>query len=225
MKYLQSFADKRLLAHCIYCGGKTETREHCPSRILLDEPYPADLPVVPACAKCNTGFSLDEEYFACLVECARSGGPEKAERAKIQRILKEKPALAERINQARATSSDGTAVFSIEHERIRRVVVKLARGHAAFELSEVVDEEPDHVSFEPLHLMSTEVRQDFETPPSFPVWPEVGSRAMQRLAGVGDDSGWLHVQAGRYRYAAAAAGLIVVRIAVADYLACEVIWD
>ncbi len=94
MEYLQSYADSRLIAACIHCGAETKTRDHCPSRILLDEPYAANLPVVPACAKCNGGFSLDEEYFACLVECARTGSVESVLRPKIRWILNESPALA-----------------------------------------------------------------------------------------------------------------------------------
>lgn len=225
MEHLESFADRRILARCIYCGGATETREHCPSRILLDEPYPSHLPVVPACAECNGGFSLDEEYFACLVECARIGDLERAEREKIRRIFTQKPALAERIRQSRTVTPEGTTIFAVEQDRVRRVVIKLARGHAAFELSEVPDEGPDHVQIVPIHLMNNDTRNDFESPPSFPVWPEVGSRAMQRLAGVGSEFGWLEVQSGRYRYTAAAGGTIVVRFVVSEYLACEVIWD
>jgi len=64
MEHLDSYADDRLVLGCTYCHRDTDTREHVPSRILLDEPYLDNLPVLPACAKCNQGFSLDEEYFA-----------------------------------------------------------------------------------------------------------------------------------------------------------------
>ena len=89
MEHLNSYADDRLVVGCIYCHGDTDTREHVPSRIPLDEPYPENLPVLPACSKCNQGFSLDEEYFACLIECARTGGIDRVERPKIRRILQE----------------------------------------------------------------------------------------------------------------------------------------
>jgi len=73
MDLVESFADDRLVAYCVHCAGGTETRDHCPSRMLLDKPYPENLPFLPSCTSCNRGFSLDEEYFACLVECARTG--------------------------------------------------------------------------------------------------------------------------------------------------------
>ncbi|HEY4951691.1 MAG TPA: hypothetical protein VIH88_15250 [Candidatus Acidoferrales bacterium] len=82
---LKSYADERLIAGCIYCGGNTESWDHVPSRVLLDEPCPENLPVVLACDACNRGYSLDEQYFACLVECARTGSVETAQRPKIVR--------------------------------------------------------------------------------------------------------------------------------------------
>lgn len=100
MEQLKSYADGRLISGCIYCGEVTETRDHIPCRVLLDEAYPENLPVVPACGKCNQSCSLDEQYFACLVECARVGSVEAVQRPKIVRILRENPALAARISRA-----------------------------------------------------------------------------------------------------------------------------
>ena len=153
MQHLDSFADERLLAGCIHCSGVTATRDHIPSRVLLDEPYPENLPVLPACARCNESFSLDEEYFACLVECSRTGSVDAVERPKIRRILKDSPALAARIMQARTVAEDGGISFNAESGRVRNVVFKLARGHAAYELNEQHLEEPSHVIFVPLHSL------------------------------------------------------------------------
>jgi hypothetical protein len=74
------------------------------------------------------------------------------------------------------------------------------------------------------------VRKEFESPPPslLSVWPEIGSRAMQRLL-VADsqtqDFPWLDVQAGRYRYFVVTEGTVLVRIVVSEYLACEVLWE
>lgn len=227
MDHLNSYADSRLIAACIHCGAGTETRDHCPSRILLDEPYPENLPVVPACASCNGGFSLDEQYFACLVECARTGSVEAVQRPKIRRILKDSPALAARLMQARRTADDGEISFSIEDERIKTVILKLARGHAAFELSEPKRGEPSHIMITPLHLLAADARLHFETPPTVSVWPEVGSRAMQRMVVAGDTvsrQGWIDVQEGQYRYLAVTEAAVMIRFVVSDYLGCEVVW-
>ncbi len=228
MDHLNSYADSRLIAACIHCGAATETRDHCPSRILLDEPYPENLPVVPACASCNGGFSLDEEYFACLVECARTGSTEAVQRPKIRRILKESPALAARLRNARQATDDGQTSFSTEGERINTVALKLARGHAAFELSEPLRKAPSHIMILPLDVLVSEARRHFETPPAVSAWPEVGSRAMQRMFVAGDTiSGpdWIDVQKGQYRYLAVAEGAVMIRFVVGEYLACEIIWS
>jgi hypothetical protein len=230
MDQLNDYADERLLIGCIHCAGKTGTRDHMPSRVLLDEPYPENLPVVPACPECNAGFSLDEEYFACLVECARTGSAETVERPKVRRILDDRPALSARLKQARTVSENGEVSHSFEGERIERVVLKLARGHAAYELSEQQCGDPSHFMAVPIHTLSADTRSHFEEVPTSSAWPEVGTRAMQRIAVLAAwnttvDYGWIEVQPKRYRYFAVADGAqIMVRIVVGEYLACEVIW-
>lgn len=227
MEQLKSYADERLVTSCVYCGHFTETRDHVPSRILLDEPYPQNLPVVPSCAACNVGLSLDEEYLACLIDCVLAGSVEDVQRAKIKRILQQKPSLAAKLSQSRTIMLDGTISFTIEHERVQNVALKLARGHAAFELSEPKREGPSHVYCVPLTSLDEQSRSQFETPPQVAVWPEVGSRAMRRLVVAQDEvcNGWINVQPGRYRYLASAQGSVLVRCVISEYLACEVLWE
>jgi hypothetical protein len=77
--------------------------------------------------------------------------------------------------------------------------------------------------------MQDDARGRFETPPDVNVWPEVGSRAMQRLVVSPPrgtvSPGWVVVQDDRYRYLAVAEHSILVRIVVSEYLACEVVWS
>ena len=72
---------------CCYCGTWADTVDHVPSKVLLDEPYPENLPVVPCCRNCNDQFSLDEEYVAVLLECVRwqTFNPKQFKREKIKR--------------------------------------------------------------------------------------------------------------------------------------------
>ena len=228
MEQLRNFGDERQLAFCAYCGSGTETRDHVPSKVFLDEPYPANLPVVPACQSCNEGFSLDEEYVACLAECAVTGSvnADNVRRDKVRSILLRTPSLSSRLRQA-GEVGEGTSL-RIEPERVRNVVLKLARGHAAFELNEPQLDEPSHVAFVLLFSMTQEVREDFETPPRSSILPEVGSRATQRLVvsepGASVSSLWLIVQRGRYRYLTSVAGGVIVRVVIGEYLGCEVVW-
>lgn len=246
MEQLKPFSDERLRQSCVYCGGITETRDHVPSRVLLDEPLPDNLPVVDACSACNLGFSDDEMYLACLVDVIRASvaNPDLVPRKKIARILREQPLLLARLERARRVS-DGAVSFDIEQERVRNVVLKLARGHAAFELDEHKRDEPIRIMLMPLESLDPEARDEFETPPLVSLFSEVGSRSMQRMSVVSvtlaarDDPSqkvkkelllgpdWLEVQEGRYRYLAAVLddGQVVVRFVLSEYLACEVSWN
>lgn len=109
MEQHKNFGDFRQTLFCIYCGGATETKDHVPPRILLDEPHPENLHKVPACLICNNGFSFDEEYFACLIECAVCGetNPIRLEREKIRKTLAKQPLLLTRLEQARSIN-EGT---------------------------------------------------------------------------------------------------------------------
>ncbi len=228
MRYIRAFGDERILAFCTFCGAKTSTRDHCPSRVLLDKPYPDHLPRVPACRKCNQSFSLHEEYFACLISCVRAGSTDAAKitRPKIRRILQKKPRLAARLKKNCVHIRDQIA-FRTEDDRVRKVVIKLARGHVLHELHELCLHPPRSVVIKPFQSMSAEERDVFESTTRGPLLPEMGSRAMQRRVLVGESGAtdWLAVQSGNYRYLADSSALITVRIAVQEYLACYVAWS
>ena len=176
MQQLPNWGDERNTGWCVFCGGPMETRDHSPSRVFLDEPYPENLPVVPSCYKCNNSFSLDEEYVACLIECAKTGSVEQAmaARPKIARTLARKPLLVSRLEESRIANDDGIT-WRVEGERVCAVLVKLARGHVAYEENEPQLGEPASISVLPLCAMTASVREDFETPPNTGLWPEVGS--------------------------------------------------
>ena len=231
MEQLQNYGDARQTAGCVHCGGIPDTRDHVPSKIFLDEPYPENLPVVGACQICNQRLSLDEEYLACLIECARVGDamPSAVEREKVRRILMKKPALTSKLAQARVVGAEGNISFNAEIERAGKVLLKLARGHALFELNEPHLAEPERFGVIPLHCLSDNDLRVFEEPPGSPIsiWPEVGSRAMQRMLIADDDvfNGWIVVQPGRYRYLAYVDSAVTVRMVLSEYLACEVVWE
>lgn len=241
MEQLRDFADSRLIDGCIYCGGLPDTRDHVPSRSLLNAPLPENLSVVGACRKCNNDFSPDEEYFVCLLETVLCGSTDAVQRPLVKNILGRSPALRARIEAARH-EQDGQVVFSIEVERVKTVLLKLARGHAAFELSAVRRREPSAFSWGPLALLSGEQREWFEDVQVSELYPEIGSRAMQRMAVAqftfaGPDGAeqrhdallvndWLEVQEGRYRYLAYEdPSGVHVKIVIDEYLYCYACWD
>ncbi len=229
----QLCVDRRLTGMCAYCGGQPDTRDHVPSRVFLSDPAPTNLPVVEACEECNHSFSLDEEYVACMVECALHGStaPEAHQHAKVKRILAEKPAFAALLDECRKTTENGTTVWMPNEARVRNVLLKLARGHAAFELSLPQLEAPIHTQAVPFACMTQVERAEFERAGSGELrgWPEVGSRAFLRACGarpyVDQNGPWICVQENRYRYAVDQHGTVLVRMVIAEYLACEVEWN
>lgn len=226
MRQIKNFGDERNKGRCVYCGGPNETRDHAPSRAFLDEPFPSELPVVPACAKCNASFAADEAYLTCLVECSVAGSIEAARaRPKIDRILGEFPSLAARLESARRVTGERIE-FAAEMERVRAIVVKLARGHVAFEQNEPHLDKPAQVVIALLPAMSNEQRAVFEKGSGGSVWPEVGSRALFRAVEGHDlyEDGWILVQPARYRYRVEYSGGLRVHLVIREYLAAEIVW-
>ena len=227
MRQIQPTGDDRLLADCVYCGADADTRDHVPSRVLLDEPFPANLPVVPCCGSCNNSFSLDEEYCAALVDCVLVGSaqPTSRHREKVRRILERQPALTAALEAARSVDANGQPRFEPDLTRVENVILKLAKGHAAFELHTV---KPGGSRQSRSRLSPCSKKQAAELSRCRPkcrssrMW---GARAMHRLFEHGVPSpSWIVVQRGRYRFLASPGLPVLVRIVIGEYLACEVVW-
>jgi len=131
--------------------------------------------------------------------------------------------------------------LSVDSPRVENVLLKLARGHAVFELSTTLRAEPHHFAWKPIASMSQHELEDFDAADVVDLYGEVGSRGMQRLqivrldgespSGTPESFGlivndWVEVQEGRYRYLATSFGSGVrIKLIIGDYLACEVIWE
>lgn len=225
------FVDERMRGLCAFCGRKPNTRDHCPSKVLLDEPYPPNLAIVDSCAKCNSSFSLDEEYVATLVECVLRGStdPDAVQRSGIKKTLLHAPRLAAQIQSRMTSDLKGNQIWQADMDRVRRVVLKLARGHLDYELSVQEIGEPTEFFACPLMSMTDREKANFENPNphSSSLYPELGSRAFMRLFasnGDGYGDGWITVQDGRYRYLVGQTQGNFVHIALSEYLACRAAW-
>jgi hypothetical protein len=135
----------------------------------------------------------------------------------------------EELKRARSEGKDGP-VWNVENDRVKTIVLKLARAHAAYEYNEPRLGEPDYIDFRPLLAMRGDEREAFEQTGDSMLadWPEVGSRALQRLLIVGSDvwqEGWLVVQDGNYRFRVSQEDGLTVKIVLREYLACQVVWD
>ena len=235
MKQIYHFSDNLGSVDCIPCAERNHSgqysRDHIPTKALLNSPYPENLMDVGMCLECNSRFAKDEEYFAAFLGSVISGSiaPDPLRFPTASRILARNPRLRSRIDAARrieaSPGKDPVAIWTPELERIERVIVKNARGHVLFELGQAIVLPPTHVTIAPIELLSPQQLSQFEYPRGVAGWPEVGSRLMLRLLETGEcgEGGWVEVQNGVYRYAINE--LPRVRIVLREYLAAEVAWD
>lgn len=190
---------------CIYCGNFADSREHLPSKVFLDEPYPLNLTILPSCVRCNTAYSLDEEFVACFIEVMRSeilGIP--IQRGKILKIFEHTPALYNHIKDI--VFSDGEIRKNLGEEYISRftkVVSKLVCGHLMYEMSEFVNDMKE-VKFKWINQLSSQQLNGFFSPVPCDKSPEIGSRGFENIfiSGQGEilDYSWETVQENNYRF-------------------------
>jgi len=230
MIHREKYSDQRYDGMCSYCGGNGNTKDHVPSKVLLDEEYPENMHKVDCCLECNQGFSADELYFACLVECIIHGStnPEDVQRPKIKRILTEKEHLRRRISDSMSVQG-GTYVFQIDEKAVENVLMKLVRGHAAFEASQPRLNPPSFFGYKPVHLMSEQEREIFFSAPEVDIYTDVGSRLFIQMVLDNNNtpfSSWITVQENAYSYMVASqVSRFSVKLLIWDYLAAEAIWE
>lgn len=253
MKYVEDFSDERLKAWCIQCGRAAHevslTRDHVPTKSLLSkelieagaefdrgEGKPDDyLPQVAICGPCNAGFSEDESYLKCVLHAVLAGSlrpqpdkhPEAARYLRSHRHYVRELEASAREQSGSFSESEAFTLYP-DVQKIERVVVKNARGHAYHEIGEPLLDDPARVWIKPLPLMNQAERDEFENiGAGVDLWPEVGSRMLvQVLEGVNISAGgWIDVEPTRYRYAVDWGAGVTVRTVIWNYLATEVRWD
>ncbi len=225
MEQIRTFVDSRQTGFCFSCDGLPDTRDHVPPRVLLDEPYPENLPVVGSCRACNEGSSLDEEYVACLLEVAacRSADPYTMKRTRIARKLTNNAPLLARLRK----SLIGEGKLEPDHERVDRVIEKMGRGLCAYETGLTTGGMSARVEYAPIAALTPEDYELFKEVNSPQLIPEVGSRMMSRvLVAHGQPflDYWQEVQPGRFSYAVEVfSDHTVVKMVVRDFLAARVV--
>ncbi len=145
MEKIEEFVDERQKSWCIHCGrsltGLDTNEDHVPSKSFA-KPRPHHLPVVTICTQCNTSFSLDEQYMVTFLSCVLAGttDPKGQPNASAARALADSAALRARIEQSRTdyktVGGETRTLWKPEMDRIKRIVLKNARGHAYFEFGD-----------------------------------------------------------------------------------------
>lgn len=116
---------------CLFCGGKADSKDHIPSKNLIEKPYPNNLLTISSCIKCNKSFSLDEEYFLnVLVEISNNPTllAKKESNGSVYKARERSSGLRDRIQNSLIVGDDGRIYFKSESDRIKRVIEKNAFG-------------------------------------------------------------------------------------------------
>lgn len=212
---------------CYNCGSSATTVDHIPSKVLLDEPYPANLEVVPCCLSCNLSFSRDEEYAAMLIECIKhqTTNPCHFDRKKVIKILQSSPNLINAVEKSLNRDIFGNLWISIDDVRFRNFVMKLVKAHLRNELCIIpYDIEHTHIPYARLSDMNDEMRSEFFAPQKIGIIPEVGSRCLEDLLFINGSvyNHWHTYQKGSYSYFVSV-DRKDVRILIQDFLVIQVI--
>lgn len=217
---------------CIYCGRVAETREHVPSKTFLNEPYPDNLPTIPACYECNNGYSKDEKYISCFLDVLKSYVyiDYELKNSTITR-LQEDIGLKKMIRE-QIFIKDDKAYFSVDDNKIKRILTKLARGHAGFELDYVkFDDVGIDVKYNFLFNLSKDYIKTFNNDSTYSLAPEVGSRGTYLIQNLDLSDAkmvamWNIVQNEQYRYQVLYnKSNIIVKIVIFEFLYCEVYFN
>lgn len=238
-------------SNCIYCGLAADTREHTPSRVFLRKPFPSELSLVPACKKCNNSFSNDELYSWFLIkvleEKANRYFPSDDERKNKYgslyiRAKKEIDEFTKGIH-----SDDQSSVFLFKSYRLERVLEKLARSHAVFEVSEAYQSHFCNwvvggifYSYAPILDVDTKDLFSSAIDISNYLLPEVGSRIYDNIYTImlyentSDQDGtkkgyvfldWTEVQEEVYRYVVVYTGsYITVHIVIDEFVYASILY-
>ncbi len=121
---------------CVFCGGSADTREHIPSRVLLEKPYPENLATIPSCYHCNNSYSSDELYSSLLIEFLKADfypRTYKHSEETLRRIVRsaESQQAVDTIKEY-----DPQKKYHLKDERLENVLVKLAICHATHDTSD-----------------------------------------------------------------------------------------
>lgn len=228
MIQIRNFADPRQTELCAYCATleKKLTKDHTPSKIFLNKPYPENMHIVPACFDCNNNFSSDEEYLSYWIEMALFEQKE----VKTDRYKKAVRALERNISLKKNILGDSlfkkNDIMPLDESRFCNIVFKLASGHILFKHNTPQYEMPTSIKWFYFQNLNNINKRLFEQEPQMDVFPEVGSRTIIKIDELGlPVYSWEIVQPDIYRYLVANIDDdLVVKIIFSEFLACEAIW-
>lgn len=115
---------------CVYCGILADSKDHAPPKCLMLSPLPSNLITLPACKKCNNGFSFDENVVRALISIVGKHPHLVQERESggwLDRTLRRNPRIAKILEEARQPNGN-YALQGTLLESFTRVFFKTVQG-------------------------------------------------------------------------------------------------
>jgi hypothetical protein len=223
MYQYRDYSDERWGGYCPHCGGKPTTSDHIPAKTFLVQPYPANLPTIPACERCNNEISRDEEYLSFLLRHMKL--LDEGRDTELDSLINtpRKARLKDMIFDSLTADEVGRPCLNIATVRIQRVLTKYAQGHMKYETGEWLSDPPPNVAFAFKNQLDYNTIALFEIVHAVKVYPDVASRLLQRVVETGY-YGWVDVQCEQYRYCVDVNEGVLVKIVIAEKLFGEINW-
>lgn len=233
MDFISDHSDSRLKEYCVFCNilltKSNSSKDHAPSKVFLNKPYPENLFLISACKKCNNSFSKDEEYIAAIlsVQMSNSTDPDKQIFEKGGQILSQHSKLQQKI--IRESMFDERGRFygvKFEENRLANVMIKNAKALALYMASSARYNQPSHFNWSFLPQLTADERANFEIMPDQLMFPEVGSRALTLLVMSNESNlGWQVIQENIFRFAITENVSTIIRMIFCEFLFVEVVWE
>lgn len=115
---------------CVYCGILADSKDHAPPKCLMLSPLPSNLITLPACRKCNNGFSFDENVVRAFLSVIGNDPHLARERQSggwLEGTLKRNPKIRQILEDAKQAEGN-YALKGALLDSIRRVSFKTVQG-------------------------------------------------------------------------------------------------
>ncbi len=115
---------------CVYCGALADSKDHAPPKCLMLPPLPSNLITLPACRKCNNGFSFDENVVRAFISTVGNHPQLASEREPdgwLGRTLERNPKIRQILAEAKQTDGNYALKGALLNS-FRRVFFKTVQG-------------------------------------------------------------------------------------------------
>jgi hypothetical protein len=202
----EGFQSKQRPDKCVYCGDNPGiTDDHVPPKSFFPQPRPSNLITVPACHKCNSGASKDEDYFLATFMFSGAGNSDAGKilwKQRLNRMFRKnlglKRKIAEGLSYRPVVTPTGIYLgrrmgLQFDEGRFERVLQKIVRGLYYFEYGEALAAKTEVTTL----FLSTKAR--FETAVGYAnqlawgkrQWPGVFEYRCGRVPDAPQGSVWL----------------------------------